>query len=330
MSTEPDAYERKRALLTQRVRNLSCKRVLVDGAFLLLVTIVLTFVSTCHGQVLEGKSLFDKGDIKKAIDVLSTQLAKDSTNISALKLRSSCYIKLEDYTSAERDLVKILVIENRDLSTKYILADVYFKNDKFDRSLELYQELNYNEYYLTETKLHFNLSVVLFRLGQDDSALFYGKKYLAARSDDALAFSLVASIFFEHELLDSALYYIEKSLMLQKSAEAYYTKGRILYAKGKYYEASVELSKAILLEPKNKTYYIKRCATYAKLKDYLNAMSDCERALCIDPTCAEAYFVKALLFKDNNLIEEACRYYRLAISLDSRLKSNESSFNCKW
>ena len=303
-----------------RIKN-CCKSVVF------LIISHLTIVSSAYGQDIEGKN----GEFGKAIEVLSAQLAKDSTNTSALKLRSHCYLKLENYTAAERDLVKLVTIENKDLLTKYMLADVYFKNGKFDSSLSLYRELNNNAYYLTEPKLNFNLAVVFFRLGQDDSALFYAKRHLTTRSDDALGLSLVASILLEHERLDSALYYIEKSIKLQRGyAEAYYIKGNILYAKGKYLEASAELDKAILLEPKSKTYYLKRCAIYVKLKGHLNAMSDCERALCIDPSYAEAYFVKALLFKDANFMEDACKYYRLAVSFDPTLKTKESLFICKW
>ena len=48
-------------------------------------------------------------------------------------------------------------------------------------------------------------------------------------------------------------------------------------------------TKAINNDPNNAVYYCNRAAAYTKLNETKNAISDCERAINIDPNYSKAY-----------------------------------------
>ena len=72
---------------------------------------------------------------QRLLAICSKKIEKNPYNIKALLLRSSIYIKLNDYSRAEADIFKIIQ-QNPNISITYFLLGIISKNKKdFQQSL---------------------------------------------------------------------------------------------------------------------------------------------------------------------------------------------------
>lgn len=78
-----------------------------------------------------------------------------------------------------------------------------------------------------------------------------------------------------------------------KTALEWKTLGNDLYKKGDYRGAIEKYDLAINTEPMNPAYYTNRAAANFMLLKYTQVLSDCTRAIVIDPAFTKAYLRKA-------------------------------------
>ncbi|KAG5498036.1 hypothetical protein GH5_02833 [Leishmania sp. Ghana 2012 LV757] len=85
------------------------------------------------------------------------------------------------------------------------------------------------------------------------------------------------------------------------TAEQIKNKGNELMSQAKYKEAIAYYTKAIELESNNAVFFANRAAAHTHLKDYNNAIIDCERAIIINPDYSKSYsrLGTALFYQEN-------------------------------
>ncbi|KAG5472493.1 hypothetical protein LSCM1_03892 [Leishmania martiniquensis] len=85
------------------------------------------------------------------------------------------------------------------------------------------------------------------------------------------------------------------------TAEQIKNKGNELMSQAKYKEAIAYYTKAIELESNNAVFFANRAAAHTHLKDYNNAIIDCERAIIINPEYSKSYsrLGTALFYQEN-------------------------------
>ncbi|CAG9578509.1 putative small glutamine-rich tetratricopeptide repeat protein [Leishmania major strain Friedlin] len=85
------------------------------------------------------------------------------------------------------------------------------------------------------------------------------------------------------------------------TAEQIKNKGNELMSQAKYKEAIAYYTKAIELQPDNAVFFANRAAAHTHLKDYNNAIIDCERAIIINPEYSKSYsrLGTALFYQEN-------------------------------
>ncbi|KAG5498774.1 hypothetical protein JKF63_03062 [Porcisia hertigi] len=85
------------------------------------------------------------------------------------------------------------------------------------------------------------------------------------------------------------------------TAEQIKNKGNELMSQAKYKEAIAYYTKAIELESENAVFFANRAAAHTHLKDYNNAIIDCERAIIINPEYSKSYsrLGTALFYQEN-------------------------------
>lgn len=85
------------------------------------------------------------------------------------------------------------------------------------------------------------------------------------------------------------------------TAEQIKNKGNELLGQAKYKEAIAYYTKAIELDSENAVYFANRAAAHTHLKDYNNAVIDCERAIVINPAYSKSYsrMGTALFYQEN-------------------------------
>lgn len=84
----------------------------------------------------KGKSLFEKQEFEKAIEILTTFLNQEKNNADALYTRAICYRKVEEYDNSINDLTAIL---NRLPNEPTLLCDrgiSHFKNKNIEAALK--------------------------------------------------------------------------------------------------------------------------------------------------------------------------------------------------
>ena len=72
-------------------------------------------------------------NLPKAIDIINELIIFDSFNVQALRLRSLIYKQLYMFLNAERDLLKIIKIDQSNILLKKDLVDLYIDSKNFQK-----------------------------------------------------------------------------------------------------------------------------------------------------------------------------------------------------
>lgn len=95
---------------------------------------------------------------------------------------------------------------------------------------------------------------------------------------------------YEQRLLKAREKFIQRNNPYEGlTAEEIKNKGNELMGQAKYKEAIAYYTKAIEIDTENAIYFANRAAAHTHLKDYNNAVIDCERAIVINPTYSKSY-----------------------------------------
>ncbi|XP_071694141.1 uncharacterized protein [Rutidosis leptorrhynchoides] len=104
---------------------------------------------------------------------------------------------------------------------------------------------------------------------------------------------------------------------LQKMADTFNLKGNRSMEKKLYTDAIGHYSAAIALFDDNAVYYCNRAAAYTWAKQYTEAISDCHKAVVIDPSYSKAYSRLGFAYHaQGNYMDAIEKGYKKALQLD--------------
>ena len=83
-------------------------------------------------------------NLPKAIDIINELIIFDSFNVQALRLRSLIYKQLYMFLNAERDLLKIIKIDQSNILLKKDLVDLYIDSKNFQKAIKFCNEVIVN------------------------------------------------------------------------------------------------------------------------------------------------------------------------------------------
>jgi len=199
----------------------------------------------------DGVPLFNDGDYKGAFEKFNTAVIIDPYNEAGLKQRALCYVRLNDYENAVKDLENYLVLEKeyeleKDISVRVTLANIYFMNQRNDDALKMYEEAleldPENVAVITKlgtiyqqndeidkamkmydsalqknpgnSDLWFNMGILYFNLENFDKAIESFNKVIELNPGDIESMMNLVNSLWKEELYAQAIPYLEQVLQL--------------------------------------------------------------------------------------------------------------------
>eukprot|EP00112_Aurelia_sp_Birch-Aquarium-sp1_P000557 Seg1053.9 transcript_id=Seg1053.9/GoldUCD/mRNA.D3Y31 product="STIP1-like and U box-containing protein 1" protein_id=Seg1053.9/GoldUCD/D3Y31 len=98
--------------------------------------------------------------------------------------------------------------------------------------------------------------------------------------------------------------------------------GNRLFAARQYEDAVGCYSKAISRNPSLAAYYTNRALCYLKMQNWTKVVSDCQKALEIDPKTVKGYFFLGQAYLELENYDEAINYLKRALDLAKDMKMN--------
>lgn len=160
----------------------------------------------------------------------------------------------------------------------YFLGNFYRGKNDYKKALNAYNSsvslrADFAPVYLAN-------AIVLYQIGQFDSAINPIDKYLTFNPSDDLVYAVKSRIEFALGMLKESKEDILKAISINNCPEYQFDKAKILYKEGSYKE-SKELFKSLLNDIQtSKIYEYMGLCDYA-LKDYKSALTDFDRAILL-------------------------------------------------
>ena len=192
----------------------------------------------------------------------------------------------------------------------------YHQNNHFSKA-----EKKYNEIIKADSKNHQALTLLgtlKLQQGDLDSAEFFLNKSLDINRNQFLAHQNIGIVFSKKKNYQRAICSLDECLKQNPNYfHAYNEKGYILYELQKYHEAITTFKKAILLNPFFAESYNNLGNCYRELGNAEDAKQNFTKALQINKNFYEANINLGNSYKDINDLEKAKIYYQNAIECNS-------------
>ncbi|MCW5908928.1 MAG: tetratricopeptide repeat protein [Chitinophagales bacterium] len=229
-----------------------------------------------------GVAYYNKADFAKAVEYYGKSLAVKPT-AKAYTNRGLANLKLGKETEATKDFEEAIKLD------KTGIAKVYFMVGKSNYEAKKF-----------------------------DVALTNFTKALEANKNHAPSQYYTALVWLAKKDTVKGLLFLDKAIASDAAyAEAYYKRGEVLFAQGKYQAAINDFDKA-MLNPKLWNGYLYIGKAYLQLKQYEKAIDALESALMADKNLGKVlYLVLANAYRDGLMkYERANGYYQKHIELN--------------
>lgn len=192
------------------------------------------------------------GEFRKAI-------ALDSTHIRSLYSLAKYFTAAGEKDSVLKYVDLGLRVYGEDVSLLHLKAMVYFKNGEFRRAAPLFEHL----LALGEDRpfIYKNLAYCNFRNLEPEKAIDNYRLLMGSPDYLAAAYTGLGEVYLKENQLDSAQYYIRKSMEERRVAfdQEYADLGRIARLRGNTKGALDHYTKAWEENPKNHFFYLQVC-----------------------------------------------------------------------
>lgn len=175
-----------------------------------------------------------------------------STDKQVLELKkdASSYLKLEDFSKAQKTIKKALELKPNSKSLIHELAKIDLKSKNFASSLELL--LGLEDQVTKKNILYKDIGLAYFGLGKLEKALYFSHKSLEESPKYIEALVLKGKALRELENFDEALSVFDTVLSkVSNHRDALYQKGKINHNLGKYRESLDLFDKVLAISPRD-------------------------------------------------------------------------------
>jgi tetratricopeptide (TPR) repeat protein len=244
------------------------------------------------------------------------------------------YENVQDYTSAIRELTRILENSPGNEAAIYEIAYCYERTGNFDQCIEFYNKyIDNNPYSFTAwynlgniyflknniekaiwaydyaivineefSSAHFNLGNTYMQTGAYEKAVECYRRCMEIDGEEALTLSYMAEAYERLERYDEALFYYEKSKELNSElAEPWIGIGIIKDVKGFHAEAQAFISHAVNIQPENANYRLVYAECLYKNNKIDEAEHQLETAIELDPDYSDALVLLAAIYEESDV-----------------------------
>ena len=242
----------------------------------------------------EAKFLISIEKFSDAFEILDDLLIRNNKRYRAIEMRADLLMLTNDYKSAAKEYTKAANIKKNDVNYKIKAANAYFKNKKFSKALQFYNE--------AIKKQTYNIQV-------------YKKK---AETELLLK---------KYENVQNSINYFLK--FYPNNSEARYISGKTYINTNEPISALEQLNICLLNDHSKPIYFIERADIYITSGLYENAIYDYSMALDINPKLAEVYFKRGIAKLNIFEYKAACSDFKKAKSLNHHKADDYLLKHCK-
>lgn len=193
----------------------------------------------------------EKGSTEKAMEYIEKAIALNAENKDYYFLKGKILLNKGDTTAAEKNFLLTVADANIHKEAYLHLSDIYIAQKEFDKSGKIVQQLLRN--FPKDTDILFQHGLVLNQLALLDSGKQVFKKVIELDSAHIQALNQLASYFYQKYQFDSANYYAEKSLTIDRREPfPMLIQARILDRTRKYYEAIAKYESILAVDSTHK------------------------------------------------------------------------------
>ncbi len=164
-----------------------------------------------------GRLLYKEKKYKECIGVFDRVLAKDVTDIDAIRFQAGCYHALNETSMATQKFLQVHRLDPDDSETIRILARLYKNSWDYSKAIPFYEKLISIE--PDEPRHHLSLSMAYYKLGENEQALDIlqrGHKHIPEDYDIA---SRLGDMLFLDKNYSEAVAIYRKALLIRPESK---------------------------------------------------------------------------------------------------------------
>ncbi|KAJ3216163.1 cytochrome c oxidase subunit 1 [Clydaea vesicula] len=272
--------------------------------------------SSIRAHLLRGSCKCKLNQFQLAISDFTKACNLDKNCYFAYYNRAVTYQLINDNLNAIKDYSIVLLL-SEDSNTYRNRGLIYWKTGDTDNALLDLHSARDN--FPEDANLHSLLALCLQKVGRMEEALESFTKAIQAMPLAIDAYLGRGNVYATMEKKDLAKRDYAKVLhMYPKCAEAYINIAYIFQSEEKFKKAWETFTAIITINPKCTAAYDGRAIVYYNSKNYFGALLDITKAIVTgtDPTNAELYTNKGVIFQALNDVSSALKCYKKAISLN--------------
>lgn len=254
-----------------------------------------TLAQTNNSSFIKGNKLLDKKDYKGAKEAFSAALEQDSTLDDAYYNRALAEFNLKEMDKALLDFKIYNVLNPQDEDTMNFISFIYYYNDDYaSLKASIQQFMNISS---TEYNSNYFLGYACYYLDEYKPAIEYLTNQLTLEPNNQDALFYRAKSYMQLEQAEQAEQDLTKLIILKDDYEfAHYYRAILRKDRKNYLEALEDIHKSVQQNPNDTDFLLLRGEIHEALKDNLAAKADYDRAIELKGTNVyEALFKRALL-----------------------------------
>jgi tetratricopeptide (TPR) repeat protein len=263
-----------------------------------------------------GRLLYKEKKYKKCIGVFDRVLAKDVTDIDAIRFQAGCYHALNQTFMAIQKFLEVHRLDTDDSETIMTLARLYKNSWEYSKAIPFYEKLISIE--PDEPGHYLSLSMAHYKLGEHEQALDIlqkGHKHMPYDYDIA---SRLGDMLFVNKDYSQAVSIYRKVLLIKpESKEIPVCLAKIYSLQKQFSEAEKILGNLLERDSSNLKAYEHLAPVYLA-QNKLNKAAACyEKIVMLKNKPLEEYLLLGSIFLYSNKPKEAIQFYEKALEIDS-------------
>ncbi len=269
--------------------------------------------------VKSGYALIKQSEFKNAINHFDKALEMNQEDAEAWYFRGLAFAKLKLHNDSLNSYERALKIKPQFFEVFYEKGRLYSEIQNYKKSLEFYEEalkLKDKDFMLWN-----NYSFVLAKSEKYREALKACQKSLEIKPD------YYASLYNKAYILEKLGKEEESKFVYLRAAESFYETGDRLYSSSNFRKAVEFYDNVLKIIPDHVGALSKKSSSLFKLgdiRDTRDILRLTDKALEIDPKCAECWFLKGEIYCKRGETEKAREFHEKAIQLNPALSEKMS------
>lgn len=285
--------------------------------FVLFLIAVKSFSCSSEISVLVKNAIdsYNEGKYLTTLFFSEQALLENPNDKDALLIAAKAHLKLEEYENADNYLDRLsLLSDNPEIF--YLKSSVYIGFQDYQTAL-IYLEKYLNQNDIVKNHLaYFNIAYCYYQSGDYEKALENYLKYSSFDTNNKEVYLNIANLYGYLGKSDSSLIFYNKVLLIDSiNYNALYNRAVEYQIKNKYDLAAEDLELLNQYYPNDINVVIDLAKVRIREKKYFSAINELTKAIRLDSTYAEAYYLrgKSLLEMSKNF--SACVDFQKAGSL---------------